>query len=87
MAKIANKEQFPWKFMLPLVLGTMLNPLNSTMLATALATLCNSFKITTGQGAVLITSLYITAQPLPSRLWAAWPIFIARAGLTILAFC
>jgi MFS family permease len=71
MATIANKEQFPWKFMLPLVLGTMLNPLNSTMLATALATLCNSFKITTGQGAVLVTSLYITAtiaQPLMGRL-------------------
>jgi MFS family permease len=71
MAKTANKEHIPWKFMLPLVLGTMLNPLNSTMLATALATLCNSFKISTGQGAVLITSLYITstiAQPLMGRL-------------------
>ncbi|HXB92861.1 MAG TPA: MFS transporter, partial [Puia sp.] len=64
-------ERIPWKFMSPLVLGTMMNPLNSTMLATALATLCNSFKISNGQGAVLITSLYVTAtlaQPLMGRL-------------------
>ena len=57
--------------MLPLVLGTMLNPLNSTMLATSLITLCNSFKITTGAGSILITSLYVTstvAQPLMGKL-------------------
>jgi MFS family permease len=66
-----SKEQVPWRFMLPLMLGTMMNPLNSTMLATALVTLCNSFKISTGQGAILITSLYMTstiAQPLMGRL-------------------
>jgi MFS family permease len=60
-----------WRFMLPLVLGTMMNPLNSSMLATALITLCNSFKITVGEGAILIVSLYVTAtvaQPLMGRL-------------------
>ena len=71
MADEVKKEKTPWKFMLPLVLGTMMNPLNSTMLATALITLCNSFKITVGSGAILITSLYVTAtiaQPLMGRL-------------------
>lgn len=66
-----KKEQVSWKFMLPLVLSTMMNPLNSTMLATALITLCNSFRITVGSGTVLITSLYVTAtiaQPLMGRL-------------------
>jgi MFS family permease len=60
-----------YRFMLPLVLGTMMNPLNSTMLATALITLCNSFKISAGSGAILITALYVTstiAQPLMGRL-------------------
>ena len=60
-----------WKFMLPLVLGTMMNPLNSTMLATALITLCGSFHTSVGQGAILIVSLYVTstvAQPLMGRL-------------------
>ena len=71
MSDKTEKEPIPWKFMAPLLLGTMMNPLNSTMLATALATLCNAFKITSGQGAILITSLYVTAtvaQPLMGRL-------------------
>jgi MFS family permease len=71
MPKAASKEQVPYKFMAPLVLGTMMNPLNSTMLATSLITLCNSFKISTGSGAILVTSLYVTstiAQPLMGRL-------------------
>jgi MFS family permease len=66
-----NEEKVAWKFMLPLVLSTMMNPLNSTMLATALITLCSTFKISVGSGAILITSLYVTAtiaQPLMGRL-------------------
>ncbi|WP_428328145.1 MFS transporter [Mucilaginibacter sp.] len=66
-----EEEKVSYRFMLPLVLGTMMNPLNSTMLATALITLCNSFKISIGSGAILITSLYVTstvAQPLMGRL-------------------
>ncbi len=57
--------------MVPLILGTMMNPLNSTMLSTALLSLCSSFKVSIGQGAILITSLYVTstiAQPLMGRL-------------------
>ncbi|WP_299290742.1 MFS transporter [uncultured Mucilaginibacter sp.] len=67
----SQETKTPYRFMLPLVLGTMMNPLNSTMLATALITLCNSFKISVGSGAVLIVSLYVTstiAQPLMGRL-------------------
>lgn len=57
--------------MLPIILGTMMNPLNSTMLATALIPLCNSIHISVGAGAILVTSLYVTAtiaQPLMGRL-------------------
>jgi len=57
--------------MLPLVLGTMMNPLNSTMLITALTTICTHFGRDTGAGALLITPLYIAAtigQPLMGRL-------------------
>ena len=71
MAAEAKEEAVSYRFMLPLVLGTMMNPLNSTMLATALLVLCNSFKVTVGQGAILITCLYVTstiAQPLMGRL-------------------
>jgi MFS family permease len=68
---LPKKNSVPWKFLLPLVLSTMMNPLNSTMLATALTTLCNSMKINIGDGAILIASLYVTAtvaQPLMGRL-------------------
>jgi MFS family permease len=71
MTADAKEVKAPYRFMLPLVLGTMMNPLNSTMLATALITLCNSFKVTVGAGAILIVSLYVTstvAQPLMGRL-------------------
>jgi MFS family permease len=60
-----------YRFMLPIILGTMMNPLNSTMLATALIPLCNSIHISVGAGAILVTSLYVTAtiaQPLMGRL-------------------
>lgn len=71
MTDKVQKEKPDYRFMLPLVLGTMMNPLNSTMLATSLVALCNAYKVTAGEGAVLISSLYITstvAQPLMGRL-------------------
>lgn len=57
--------------LLPLALGAMLNPLNSTMLSTALTQLTHSFGRDISSGALLITPLYITAtigQPLMGRL-------------------
>ncbi|NCD71169.1 MFS transporter [Mucilaginibacter agri] len=71
MRKEVKDEEVSLRFMMPLILGTMMNPLNSTMLATSLFALCNSFKVSVGQGAILITSLYVTstiAQPLMGRL-------------------
>ena len=86
-----KKEPFPYKFMLPIVLGTMMNPLNSTMLATALIPLCNSFGKSVGQGAILVTSLYVTstiAQPLMGRLadiFSAKKINTLGFGLVLVA--
>lgn len=58
-------------FLAPLVLGNMLNPLNSTMLATAVLTIVLAFKQAPGAGALLIIPLYFTSaigQPLMGRL-------------------
>ncbi|MBC9915083.1 MFS transporter [Chitinophaga varians] len=66
-----NKERISVRFITPLVLGTMMNPLNSTMLATALTTICQSFGRNISDGALLITPLYLTStigQPLMGRL-------------------
>ncbi len=65
------KEKGVVWFMTPLVLGNMLNPLNSTMLATAIVSICGYFKVNTGSGALLIVPLYLTSaigQPLMGRL-------------------
>lgn len=58
-------------FLAPLVLGNMLNPLNSTMLATAVLTIVAAFGHTPGAGALLIIPLYFASaigQPLMGRL-------------------
>jgi MFS family permease len=58
-------------FMAPLVLGNMLNPLNSTMLATAALTIVAAFHQEQGAAALLIIPLYFTSaigQPLMGRL-------------------
>jgi MFS family permease len=59
------------QFLLPLILGNMLNPLNSTMLSTALTILCRSFSKDISSGALLITPLYLASaicMPLMGRL-------------------
>lgn len=64
-----NKGEYA--FLLPLILGNMLNPLNSTMLATALTILCQSFSRDLSEGALLITPLYLASaicMPLMGRL-------------------
>ncbi|WP_346068294.1 MFS transporter [Sphingobacterium siyangense] len=58
-------------FLAPLILGNMLNPLNSTMLATAVLTIVAAFGQPQGAGALLIIPLYFTSaigQPLMGRL-------------------
>ena len=59
------------RFLLPLILGAVMNPLNSSMLATALPSLCHAFGRPVSAGALLITPLYVTSaigQPLMGRL-------------------
>lgn len=59
------------RFMIPLALGNMLNPLNSTMLATAIVTICQAFNKDLSAGSLLIIPLYFTSaigQPLMGRL-------------------
>ncbi|GGH73765.1 MFS family permease [Filimonas zeae] len=66
-----HKQEGFIRFMVPLVLGNMLNPLNSTMLATALVTICQAFGKEISAGALLIIPLYFTSaigQPLMGRL-------------------
>ncbi len=65
------KGSFGFRFMAPLCLGSMLNPVNSTMISTALVAIARDFQATVAETGLLIGGLYITsaiAQPTMGRL-------------------
>jgi MFS family permease len=61
-----TKEAFGWRFMTPLIVGSALNPVNSSIIATALVPIAAHFGVPAGRTAVLVAALYVasaTAQP------------------------
>ncbi len=78
-----------WRLIVPVVLGTLLNPLNSSMIAVALVPLHNDFHVELGTSTWLVSSFYLTAsvaQPLMGRLadlFGARRIFLI--GITMAA--
>ena len=74
-----SRSPFGFTFIAPLVLGSTLNPINSTMLATALVPIAESLGTDIAETGWLIAALYLTtavAQPTLGRLVDSW----ARAG-------
>jgi Arabinose efflux permease len=66
-----NSTAFGWRFTAPLYIGSALNPVNSTFIATALVSIASAVGITVGQAAVLVAALYmacIVAQPAAGKL-------------------
>src|ERR1700688_4351833 len=88
-----RKVHFGPTFVIPLALGSMLNPINSTMISTALAPIATSFDATVAETGWLIAGLYLTsavAQPTmgrladlfgPRRIYLASLLLVALAGL------
>jgi len=76
-----------WRLILTIVLGTLLNPLNSSMIAVALVPLHYDFHVDLGTSTWLVSSFFLTAsvaQPLMGRLadlFGARRIFLA--GITM----
>src|SRR2546428_12819617 len=61
----------PRRVIFAIVLGTLLNPLNSSMIAVALVTVHHEFNVDLGSSTWLISGFYLTgavAQPLMGRL-------------------
>ncbi|MCU1530283.1 MAG: major facilitator superfamily 1 [Frondihabitans sp.] len=57
---------FSWRFTTPLFLGSALNPINSSMIATALVPIALGVHVPVGQTATLVSALYVAttiAQP------------------------
>jgi MFS family permease len=84
---------FGFRFMTPLALGSTLNPINSTMLSTALVPIATSLHTSVAETGWLIAALYLTsavAQPTmgrlsdlfgPRRIYLLSLVFVVAAGI------
>ena len=62
---------FSWRFVTPMLLGSALNPVNSSLIATALVTIAAAVHVPVGQTAVLVSALYLATaigQPTAGKL-------------------
>lgn len=86
---IRDPRGIPARLLLPLALGTLLNPLNSSMIAVALVSLQHEFAVGIATSTWLASGFYLVAavgQPLMGRLadqFGARRLFIA--GLVLMA--
>lgn len=70
-AQMGGKDAFGWRFTTPLYFGTALNPINSSIIATALVPIANDLHVSVGSTAVLDSCLYpasAIAQPAAGKL-------------------
>jgi MFS family permease len=78
---------FSWRFVAPLYLGSALNPINSTVIATALVPIAHHLHISVGRTSVLISALYLAsavAQPTAGKLAEEFgPRRVFQAGIVL----
>jgi MFS family permease len=84
---------FAWRFTTPLFIGSALNPINSSLIATALLPIARGLGVPLGQTATLVIALYLAsaiAQPTagkaaevfgPRRVFLAGIVLVAIGGL------
>ena len=81
------QNPFGRRFVTPLYLGAALNPVNSSLIATALVSLAGALHLAVGGTAILISSLYLTcalAQPAAGRLAEEFgPRRVFAAGIVL----
>jgi MFS family permease len=59
-------QPFSWRFTTPMFLGSALNPINSSLIATALVPIARGVHVSVGQTVALVSVLYLAsaiAQP------------------------
>ena len=82
-----TRSAFGWRFMTPLVVGSALNPVNSSIIATALVPIAAHFDVPAGRTAVLVAALYVasaTAQPALGKIAGRFgPRRVFLAGITL----
>ncbi|QSO52029.1 MFS transporter [Alicyclobacillus curvatus] len=80
-----DENPFSWRFVAPLYMGSTLNPINSSMLATALVPIALFMHVSVAQTTILVTVLYLAssiAQPTAGKLSAEFgPRRVFLAGI------
>lgn len=59
--RMAGTSAFPWRFVTPLFMGSSLNAINSSLIATALVLIAAAVHVSVGQTAVLVAALYLAS--------------------------
>src|SRR5271154_7491781 len=68
---VPPRGPFQWQFLAPLYMGSALNPVNSSVIATALVPIAAATHVSAGHTLILISSLYLAssvAQPTAGKL-------------------
>ena len=85
--RAAGGKPFGSRFVTPLYMGSALNPINSSVIATALVPIAAAMSVAVGKTSILISSLYLTsaiAQPTAGRLAEEFgPRRVFLAGIAI----
>jgi MFS family permease len=89
-ASSARDDGYGVALVAPLALGSLLNPINSSMIATALAPIGRAFDVGVSETVLLVAALYVTsavAQPTMGKLadrWGARRVFLLGLVLVLL---
>jgi MFS family permease len=82
-----TRKPFSWRFVTPMLLGSTLNPVNSSVIATALVPIATALHVPVGRAAVLVSVLYLAtsiAQPTAGKLSEEFgPRRVFLAGIVI----
>lgn len=66
-----QRRVFSWRFVTPLYMSSALNPINSSLIATALVSIAHAMGVSVGATAILVSALYLAssiAQPTAGKL-------------------
>jgi MFS family permease len=89
-ASVVGRKPFSWRFTIPLFIGSALNAINSSMIATALVPIATGLYVSVGQTASLVTALYLAsaiAQPTAGKVaevFGARRVFLVGCVLVLL---
>ena len=89
LTQAVPRQPFGWRFTAPLLLGSTLNPINTSMLATALVGIGVDFGVGPGTTASLVSVLYLfsaVAQPTMGKLSTVFGprrIFLTGVGILL----